>query len=203
MATGDEAREALSKFVQDEIRRMGNFSGIVKEITDDEEYCTLEPLDGGALYYKVKLKPVINGQPLGIIPIPEVGSVVWAGHLENRNDVFVLGCGRVSKYIINTPDGEIQLTANKHILNGDIEITGDTKANGKLVINNGVNGGMVKVAALVGKMNLMETKLTQLMADVALMWPQIPAFAGTTAPSIAPPIVNTTVLDLENEKVKH
>ena len=200
MATSDEVRAALRTFVQDEMRRMGNFSGIVKEITDDEEYCTLEPLDGGARYYKVKLKPIIDGQPVGIIPIPAVGSVVWAGHLGNRNDVFVLGCGRVSKYIINTPDGEIQLTANKHILNGDIEITGDTKATGKLVINNGVNGGMVKVAALVSKMNLMEIKLTQLMADVATLF--IPT--GTPPQSANVPVITpTTALELANPDVKH
>lgn len=77
----------------------------------------------------------------------------------------------------------------------------------KVVFFNGENGGLIKIAALVDKVNVIENKvndiITKFNAHVHSGVTTGPGSSGTTPTTVSGTLSNTSVSELENQNVLH
>jgi hypothetical protein len=125
---------------------------------------------------------------VGVLSTPKVGSFVAVALLSDTDSVVVL-CSELEMLDIIVGAIKLQLNGNE------------------LLINDGENGGLVKVEALTAKISALEAKVNDLITR--LQGVVIPLAPSGTYPflqvfSAVTPIQPTTQrADLENELIKH
>jgi len=163
-------------------------------IAVDEGDATIDvqPADGGAVYYSVRLRAADADSGMGVIAVPAVGAQVICA-MDSAHSGIMLYATKVDKYSIRLSDS--------------IAIEG---SNSGWVINGGNNGGVVLVEKLVDKLNKLERRVNDL-----LLWMKTHVHtssapgAPTTTPILptgmlaAVPLIPSQKVELSNEKLSH
>ena len=157
---------------------------------------TVESVDGMVAVVKLLLsESTINARMIaapiadvGVLPTPKVGSYVAVALLSDTDSVIVLWS---ELEMLSLIVGAINLQFNGN----------------ELLINDGENGGLVKVAVLLSKINALENTVNQLISTLMSVsvvlapsgtYPFAPIFQSIA--QIAPVTQRT---DIENELIKH
>lgn len=114
MATQQDAINAMAKWGRTLMKNTRPFRAKVTAVSDGLQTCTVEPVDGDAECHLVALKPAADDTVTGIIPVPVLNSIVICGTVDAGQSWFVIQCSQVSRYIINAPEGTIELTGNQY-----------------------------------------------------------------------------------------
>jgi len=154
--------------------------------------CTVEPIDGGAVFYKVRLRGTADGDDSGVYAEPKVDSYVIISPL-NHDDtqMWVSRFTEVEKWHVRTNSGsKVEVLAN-----GEVHLNGDSK------------GALVVVSDLVTKLNTLENDLNTIKA-VFSAWTPVPndggaALKGAASTWAGQTLTNTTAANIQNTKVKH
>lgn len=153
----------------------------------DGRTCTVKPVDGGAAIEKVRLNAHSDGDQ-GLIIKPKLNTYVIVGMI-NELDAMVMKCYEIESIEIIMGDTSLLIT------------------DGEILFNGGSNGGLVKIADLVGKINDIESDINSLKQAFFTWVPvsqdggaSLKAAAGTWA---GQQFVNTQVADIENGDIKH
>jgi len=189
MSKENEIRKALLRLFQGEAP-VQVFAGKVKAVSQTDFTCDVDPADGGATFFNVRLKASVDNDTNGIVAIPEVGSDVLCGVIaNNHNAIFVLMYTKIETYKITSASGGF-LELDK---NGQIKLNGDSL------------GGLVKVNVL--KTELAKTNaVVNAIKNVLMQWVVAPGDGGAALKAFA--IANLTpqatgdFSQIENVKVK-
>lgn len=154
---------------------------LARVIKTDGQTCSVQ-IDDITLT-DVKLRPVINTSPHKILITPQQGSYVL---------VIDLSSGKME---------HLAVFAYSEIEGIDINLSNN------LTINEGTNGGLVKVNELTQKLNAIEKDINNLKQALS-SWLPVPNDGGNTLKLItgswsAAIITPTSKSDIENTKVKH
>jgi hypothetical protein len=158
----------------------------VLQVNQSERTCDCRPLNGDADVFGVRLQTDINAT-VGLYQEPEVNSNVIIGFL-NKSAAYLILCSAVAKFEIV-------------IGNTSFKMDGST-----IEMNGGSLGGMVKVNPALAKLNAIETNINLLKS---LLVPWVPVSVDGIALKIiftawcASVLTPTTLIDLEDTKVKH
>jgi virulence-associated protein VagC len=127
----DKVRKSLIRLIND--IKMDAIVGTVKTVDVANYTCDVEPMDGGAEYHDVRLKVAIDNNDGGLVQIPKQGSQVIISPLnETQTAFFVLVFTEVTEFHVKVDGGaKIQV-----------------KANGEVLINGGLLGGLPKIVDL-------------------------------------------------------
>jgi hypothetical protein len=129
------------------------------------------------------------GSDLGVFIYPKVDSDVVVCDIDGDGIYTIIQYGKVDKVAVKIGSTE------------ELVIT-----SGNIVMNGGDNGGLVKVGALVDKLNRLEDKVNSIITKYDAHTHTDPASGITGVPSmlVASSITpNTSVEDLKNDHVKH
>lgn len=171
----EKVRSALAAFFKGK-QQMQTVACKVTEVNTDDYTIDCEPIDGGAAYYHVRLRATRNGDTEGVIPIPVIGSFVIIGIIGNSDSqAIVLLCEKVQTYMVMCTDIQLNGTTHK---------------------------GLVKIDALVQKLNIIEAKHNELIATFNAHVHS--ALNVVPAPLSTAVITKQTIIDeLENKNVQH
>jgi hypothetical protein len=168
--------------------RLETFVCIVKSV--DGTTCDVERLSDGKAIADVRLNAHIMSAD-GIVITPKAGSYVMATSI-NGDKWFVSQFSAITAFSYKDSSG-VEITVN----------------DGKITINGGALGGMVKVVSLLEKINRLEDKLKNHQHAYIPYPGGSPGapIATTPASAAAPPdttlvFTNTQRGDIENEKIK-
>lgn len=160
--------------------------GKVTDIDESNATCTVS-IQGEPIRYDVQLRSVVNSND-GFVIIPELNSYVLLGII-NNNPVhsFIVAYSDIQKVLIKNTDG---IT---------FEISNTIKLNGNQY------GGLVKIKELVQRLNAIENAFNELLNDYKMHNHTHPqgATTGLIIPNTQMPLNNTTINDLENNKIQH
>ncbi|MEG0560005.1 MAG: hypothetical protein RR513_05770 [Muribaculaceae bacterium] len=145
--------------------------GIVADVDIQNRTCTVE--DDGVLYYDVALQACPECMS-GVVLIPQIASAVVMAKIEDSDALWTV--------IATTKIDKIDIAIDK------IEI--EVSASG-VVVNSGINGGLVNVAILKQWMTTVRADL--LAVQAALNSLQVPVVITSSAPNDA----------LEDKLIKH
>lgn len=168
------------------------FPGKVIAVDTSNYTCDVEPSDGGATFFNVRLKPVSDSDGNGIIVIPEVDSDVLVGVTDlNQDSTFVVQFGKVKSYLVKTTSGTLEVDAA-----GTIKLNGDNL------------GGLIKINSLIQELNA-SNQLLLAIKNVLTSWAPVSGDGGAALKLAAigalqqlqPGQFDTNTL--ENTKVKH
>lgn len=174
-----ELIELIHKIVDGRIGNIMSISAqlaIVKSVDFDKCSCTV--LIGDILLSDVNLRSVIDESKKGFVVFPKVDSFVLIGTIKNiETNAFVVMCSEIT----------------------------DVWIDAKVVFNNGDNKGMVKLPELVNKINILESKVNDIIA-----WTATHTHTGVTtgggtsgvAVGVIGNLVETQESDLENKDIK-
>lgn len=150
----------------------------VVSVNSSKRTCVVQPFDGSAKIYNVRLQA---GEELskGVFFKPKKGSSVIVSFL-SKNFAYVSLFSEIEELFI------------------DIE---------KIVINQGENKGLVKIADMVSTFNDLITQVNQLQSYISAHVhtsniPGLPTSPPTPPPPF-PPLTPVQVAQFENAKVKH
>jgi hypothetical protein len=177
----ERVRKVLRQFLRDNIP-VQSIVATVKEVDETNFTCAVQPIDGGAMIYGVRLKPAIDESDNGLIAIPAVDSDVIIA-IANNNSSSSYISGKVKTYLIKTE------------ADGIIKLQGDSL------------GGLVKAEALIERLNNVENDTNALKAAFN-SWVVAPNDGGAALKASAAgwsgaQLTITEVSQIENEKVKH
>ena len=160
-------------------------TGKVIAVDEDENTCDVD-IDGDApVMFGVRLRAVVDTTTDGIIQIPAIDSAVLIGKL-TTSLWCVLVFSQIHKY-------KFKIDSQTLIIDAD-----------GFVFNEGNLGGMVKIEALVDKLNAIENRMNELETNYKThnhAHPQGPTTAFVV-PYTSASLVITNKADLENEKIK-
>ncbi len=160
---------------------------VITAIVEDVDVSakTISAKSDGIIYYDVRLTAVNDDSDRSYV-VPKKGSWVLISFVEGSDtDAFVVMFSSVEKYLINATE---------------------------IVINDGKNGGLIKISVLVEKMNNLEKAYNDFVKKYNAHVHITTATIGPTAvPGIIAPttslestvIIKTKVKDVENEKILH
>lgn len=111
------------------------FDGFVTAVNDDNTCDVKMYNDDNYIIPNISLRSVADGDNIGVIVVPAIDSHVVFAAIEGQSDYVVLKTSKIDKVIVNAPD---------------------------VIINQGENGGLVKVAALTSRLNALEQDLNTL-----------------------------------------
>ena len=119
-----EIEKALSKFVKSRMTS-SSFVGKVLAVDQTNYTCDIEPADGGAEFYDVRLKPVIDSSDSGIINIPAIDSYVIVSVMDgDENRAYVSFFSEITSMLIKTnSENSIELKNNGEVIinGGELE----------------------------------------------------------------------------------
>jgi hypothetical protein len=183
----EKLNTALRKLVKGLIPKH-SFVGVVKFVDESEFTCDVEPVDGGAVRHTVRLKPAIDQDGYGVIPIPELNSDVIVSIIgNNENHCYVSIVGKVKKYLIKLENATIVLSSEGVIINGD------------------GFGGIVKVNELRSDLAKITTLLKSIQ-ETFQSWIPVAGDGGAALKAAASSFISNPIPDfstIENERVKH
>lgn len=149
--------------------------------------CTVSPVDGGADLEKVRLNAYSDGDQ-GLIIKPKDGTYVIVGMI-SEVDALVLMCYEIDSVEAVLGDTNFKITK------------------GEILFNGGSNGGLIKIADLVSKINDVENDINSLK-QAFFTWVPAPQDGGAGLKAAAgswsgQQFVNTQTADIENTDIKH
>jgi hypothetical protein len=171
--------------IQDLIRKLSksreeNYSiaAVVLERDDNNRTCTVEPLNGDAKLFNVRLN-ASESNDAGLTIYPETGSNVIVTFI-NRQIAYVALADKIEKIELHCED---------------------------VVINNGTHGGLVISGKAAERLNAIENDLNNLKTMFAL-WSPASGDGGAllktaTENWYTEPLTQTTASEMENDKIKH
>jgi hypothetical protein len=183
--------------ISNELKKMfGQFlaAAFVGKVTnvDNAESDALIEVEHNELTYDVKLKSVVDSADKHLIQVPKVGSYVFCVSLGNSDEKYMA-------VLFNEVEKVIYQGENISLVIDDQE--------GTIVINDGENGGLIKIEELVSKINALESKVNELLQTLqAVVIPLAPSGTypfATDFGDITPIQPETQVSDIENDKIKH
>src|SRR4051812_13294956 len=105
MSDSNKLRKALKRLAKG-VNPFIMIPGIVKAIDISNYTCDVDPTDGGATYYNVRLKPTADNNTLGVVIVPEQGSDIIIGSMMNEdNDRFMISCRNIKTVFIKNSSG--------------------------------------------------------------------------------------------------
>lgn len=184
-----QGKQNISQLLNEIVKSNDEIFSIVAKVTtvdENERTCDVEPLNGTAEIFGVRLQSDIDGTN-GFVMIPAIDSNVIVTFLNNTTG-FVSLCSNVEK---------IHVVSN-------IELTVDCDA---ITFNGGSNDGLIKVNDLISKINTIENDLNTLKS-IFSAWVPVVQDGGTalktaTATWSGQTITPTQKTDIENDKIKH
>lgn len=165
------------------LRGIEIFDGFVADVNEAEQTCSVNIAAEGEealILPGVALRSVSDGDNAGIMFIPERGSHVVFCKIEGQSDYVLIKTSKLRKVILNCDD---------------------------IVINEGLNEGLVKVLALTDKLNAIENEINELK-NALLAWMPIPNDGGAALKSVvtgwaSQAMTLTNIKELQNDKIKH
>lgn len=149
----------------------------------DEDTCTIDVVTAeGMDIFEVKLRAV-KSEKYGCIIFPKVNTTVQICQINNDNDYLMLHADEVEKIYWKIQDTTKEVTKDGFIYNG------------------GQNDGMVKVKELTQKINALENKVNQIIAQYNSH--SHSANGASTTTLVTGTLQVTNKNDLENTKIKH
>lgn len=160
--------------------------------------CTCDVELGEELYlYGVKLKAIEGGNNTGVVCEPVEGSMVQCAMVEGVDTNWVLvACSEVKSFTVITEKSKLEVLDN-----GEVHLNGKDK------------GSTVVLEELVKRLNEIENKHNALVAEynahthLVTTYSAVPNGQTPTPPPVVSSTSNvqpiTTIVDLENPKVKH
>lgn len=176
-------------------------SGVVKEVNEAEGTAMVAlSLDGDEAVSGVMLNAIIENDN-GLLVIPAQDSNVWVAEIDGPDKWGIIKCSNAEKVTIK--------------IAGTPEVLVES---GKVVINGGEHGGMVKVQELVEAFNVIREDVNRLKNKIGI-WSPVPNDGGAalraalaeSAPGVPPLptswagelIQEFTIPDFENPDAKH
>lgn len=152
-----------------------------------------EPINGDAEFHGVRLKAVIDSADVGIVVFPEVDSTVLVGLIENEETAaFVVAQSALESCLIALQTG----------------FKCELKSDGTLELNEGNNGGLINLSALVAELN--KTKaVVDAITTVLQSWTPVASDGGAALKAAAGAALaplstgNYSNPAIEDTKVKH
>ena len=187
----------MSEVIEDIKRELGKYAGrfapasiitaTVKAVNSDETI--IVTTGSGAEIDDVRLRSVIRNATTKIVVTPALNSAVLIGKIEDGSEYVVVAVDEVTKV-------EVVLSATISIM---------IDANG-ITMNGGSLDGLVKLGALLTKLNAIEDDVNNLK-NVFKVWTPVPsdggaALKGAVSTWANMAIVKTAKADLENTKIK-
>jgi hypothetical protein len=166
-------------------------AGTVKSVDWNKKHCQVE-LPDGRVFYKVRLRAVLDNSAKGLVFKPAKNSAVLIGLIENlQNSAFVC---------MVTELDAIEIKTDSDVLSIDVQ-------NGEFVLNGGNNEGLVKVVQLTQKLNALEKDINTIKG-VFNGWTPQPQDGGAALKLAAQTWAGSSLqvtakADIENNKVKH
>lgn len=190
MSGNEQLRKSLKRLVRKELVHAA-LTGTVKAVDESQYTCDVEPSDGGALLYDVRLKVSRSGQDFGAFSIPKVGSKVLVVVLDgNTNNMAVAQVEDIKEHVVR--------------VNGGAELR--VKPSGTVTINGDAHGGLVKVNSLKSDLALVNTFLNTLRTAIQSA-PVVANDGGASFKAALSAAIAALQLPtynaIENTKVKH
>lgn len=186
--SGERANKALRQLMDRRIPVVV-FNGVVKSVSGFT--CDVEPIDGGPVYYSVRLRVSQNDSDTGVYQIPNQGSDCVVARLgANENNLYLISAEDVKEYVIKVAGGaEIRVGQN-----------GITSINGEQY------GGLVVAQELRTELAKVNTYLTTLRSAIQAA-PVSPgdggaAFKASLASALSSMQI-PTYTNIESTKTKH
>lgn len=184
-----QGKQNIKQLLNEIVKNRDEIFSIVAKVTsvdESERTCDVEPLNGDAEIFGVRLQSDIDGTN-GFVMIPAVDSNVIVTFLNNTTG-FVSLCSSVEK---------IHVVSN-------IEMTVDCDA---ITFNGGSNDGLIKINDLVSKINAVENDINTLKS-IFSAWVPAPTDGGAVLKTASTTwssqtITPTQKTDIENDKIKH
>lgn len=203
-----EVRDILMKLCKNWIP--GSVVGKVTAV-DGTDTCTVEPVDGGATLYKVRLRSTIDGGDEGEVSIPSFDSYVIVSPLDhNENKLFVSRFSKVESWHVKTENStSIELKDD-----GETVVKGDgstitLKSDGTVELNGSNFAGLVKLQELETNLNQLKTYVETMSAAIGPAFSAVgasPAASGALGQAsyaAATAALSISFQNMENDKVKH
>lgn len=168
------------------------FVGKIVAVNTSKYTCDVKPIDDGAVFYDVKLKPVADSDDHGLIAVPETDSYVIVEPMMGKDvDLYVSQFTRVKTYLIKNSNG-VKIMFNS---NGELHLNGDQYS------------GLVKADELKTQID----KNTQILTAIKNACSATAFEAGNGAPSSFQAVMNALIASLQvadlsgikNNTVKH
>lgn len=186
----------------------------VLSVNKAEGYIEADPINGDSDFPEARLRAVMDSQLAGLMIYPVVGSKVIISLIDNdAASAFVSQYTEIEELLLELqtgtklkfkPNGDVDLDCSRVNLKASSRINIDAPST---VINGGSLMGLVKIQALVARLNLLESTLNALIADYNVhfhIWPgptpPATSFPDTPFPVIIAPV--TTIPMIENPKIK-
>jgi len=148
-----EIKELIQQIVKDETAS----HKLCKVVSIDRNNATVdvEPVDDDAIIYGVRLKAIVDGSGAGVTLWPAEGSMVIVGVMNNdETKSFVEVMSSIDAFTLQMANG---LTAD---LDDQCNLNLDVK--GKITINGGNNGDLIKINALTQEL----AKINQFLSAI-------------------------------------
>lgn len=165
-------------------------SGVVKGLDEANNVASVQLTDNeGTIHVDAILNATVDNS-LGFIIIPALDSDVVVVDVDGDGVYTIVRYGKIDRVKVKIGDTEELIVTE-----------------GTVIFNGGSNGGMVKVAALVEKVNALENDINTLKT-VFSGWTVAPTDGGgalklAAATWFASNLTPTTANDLKNDNVKH
>jgi len=168
-----------------------SFIGIVNSVNEDNYTCDVDPVGGGAKFYDIRLKAVVDFEDVSIIVIPEVGSSVVCSPIEhNSNTLFISLFGRIKRVSIKVSSG------------GSMAI----EADGTVKLNGDSFSGLVKSDELKSQLDKTNAVVNAIV-EALTSWVVAPSDGGAALKVFATALLAGKVTgdysDIKNEAVQH
>lgn len=165
----------------------GESVGAVVKAVDSDAYTCDVLTDDEVMIPAVMYKSVTEGD-IDITKEPALESRVFINKLEDSDQYFIVVFGKVAKVIIAVGNYQFKIDSNG------------------IAFNDGNLGGLVKLDAVVGKLNALENDLNSIK-NIFSTWTPVPNDGGaalkTASTAWSGQTITTTVnADLENTNVK-
>jgi hypothetical protein len=166
-------------------------TGVVKEVDETNYTISVAPVDGGALYHQVRLRPLIDGKSFGLVIVPEVKANVLIGIIGNNDNApYFISADLIKKVLVVTTSG----TAMVIYKNGDV------------VFNEGNNGGLTITPKLQSELNK-TNEVVKAIQRALLGWTPVPNDGGAALKALAATTIGALQVgdyaQIENDKVRH
>jgi hypothetical protein len=163
--------------------------GKVVAVNIATQTCDVQPSDGGAILLDCRLKAIEDEEEEGIIIFPKVDSIVSVLCINNTSDAIVIAYSSFSscKIVI------------KNVLKIEISDSGD------IIVNDGVNGGIIKVQALQNEIEKLNTYVSKITTVFTQWIPTLPDGIAlkTQMQLLVSPLPLANLGAITNDKIKH
>jgi len=194
----DDFRAAILSLIKSNVP-MTLIVGTVSELDKDQDVCIVTPDDAPA-HFDVKLRSIIDeDSDSKIVVYPKEGSKVIIGLIDNDpNNTAVISISEFESILITLQTlFKLELKSD-----GSLNISTDN-----IIVNNGVNGGLVKSAIAAAQVNEIKRSINTLKGLIS-SWVPVPTDGGAALKALltswsASTLASVSENDFENEKFKH